>query len=115
MVVMRGGELAAAMSFALPSQKERTPVAKRYLWAVCVLWMAGCAGQAQTTKRVGDFDVERLFEVDGCTVYRFSDGGNYRYFTRCDGRSSGVTWTKSCGKNCTSSVDIQTRYSAEDK
>lgn len=88
---------------------------KRYLWVVFVLCMAGCAGQAETTKRVGDFDVERLFDVDGCTVYRFRDAGYYRYFSRCGSRSSGVTWTEGCGKNCTSSVDIQTRYSAEDQ
>lgn len=88
---------------------------RRYLWVVCVMFAAGCTGRAQTSQRVGDFTVQRLFEVDGCTVYRFSDNGSYRYFSRCGSRSSGVMWTQSCGKNCTASVDIQTSYSAEDK
>ena len=30
------------------------------------------------------FNVELLFEVDGCKVYRFWDGG-YKYFTTCNG------------------------------
>lgn len=31
------------------------------------------------------YPVRRLFEVDGCTVYRFTDADKYRYFTRCVG------------------------------
>lgn len=31
-----------------------------------------------------NFNVELLFEVDGCKVYRFWDGG-YKYFTTCNG------------------------------
>lgn len=31
-----------------------------------------------------NFNVELLFEVDGCKVYRFWDGG-YKYFTTCEG------------------------------
>lgn len=31
-----------------------------------------------------NFYVELLFEVDGCKVYRFWDGG-YKYFTTCNG------------------------------
>lgn len=51
-----------------------------------------------------EFDVELLFEVDGCKVYRFLDG-NYRYFTNCKGS---VEWTESCGKNCRRQQTIQT-------
>lgn len=31
------------------------------------------------------YNVEYLFEHDGCKVYRFSDNGNYVYFTNCKG------------------------------
>jgi len=31
-----------------------------------------------------NFNVELLFEVDGCKVYRFWDVG-YKYFTTCNG------------------------------
>jgi Domain of unknown function (DUF4884) len=48
------------------------------------------------------FQVELLFEVDGCKVYRFWDGGN-RYFTQCSGS---VQW-KTNGKSPTQ-YEIQT-------
>ena len=32
-----------------------------------------------------NYPVRRLFEVDGCAVYRFADADKYRYFTRCVG------------------------------
>jgi hypothetical protein len=48
------------------------------------------------------FHVELLFEVDGCKVYRFWDGG-YRYFTQCSGS---VQW-KTNDKNHTQ-YEIQT-------
>lgn len=41
-----------------------------------------------------DFNVEFLFEIDGCKVYRFWDYG-YKYFTTCEGS---VEW-KSKEKN----------------
>lgn len=31
------------------------------------------------------YKVEFLFEHDGCKVYRFSDYGNFVYFTNCNG------------------------------
>ena len=40
------------------------------------------SGSTPTTNP--NFRVDRLFEVDGCTVYRFYDG-TYRYFTSCQG------------------------------
>lgn len=33
-----------------------------------------------------DFKVEYLFECDGVKMYRFYDGGHYRYFTTGNGR-----------------------------
>lgn len=31
------------------------------------------------------YEVEYLFEHEGCKVYRFRDDGNYVYFTNCKG------------------------------
>lgn len=82
-----------------------------------VLALSGCTKQAEETTAagVGEFQVDRLFTVDGCTVYRFEDAGRNRYFSRCSGSSS-VTWQteEPCGKNCVSTVDheVQTGYSA---
>lgn len=58
------------------------------------------APEASATVGVG-YQVDRLFTHDGCTVYRFEDGGYKRYFTRCDGAaSSDASWSEShsCGK-----------------
>lgn len=40
------------------------------------------------------YDVELLFEVDGCKVYRFWDHG-HKYFTTCNGSVSYKTNDKS--------------------
>ena len=49
-----------------------------------------------------NYEVELLFEVDGCKVYRFWDGGN-RYFTTCNG----TVINKTTGKT-PQNLDIQT-------
>lgn len=52
------------------------------------IWMTGCSGAAleisQTTNK--DYKLEKLFEAEGCVVYRFFDG-NAVYFTTCSGRT----------------------------
>lgn len=63
-----------------------------------VITLAGCQKEAEfhQTAGTGGFNVEKLFTVEGCSVYRFKD---YRtvYYTNC----SGSTQTQqSCGKNC---------------
>lgn len=66
--------------------------------------LAGCTKQAETTVRAGvDFQVDKLFAVDGCTVYRFEDGGRPRYFTNCRGSAQ---WEESCGKGCTDAISV---------
>ncbi|HET7371857.1 MAG TPA: DUF4884 domain-containing protein [Gemmatimonadaceae bacterium] len=54
-----------------------------------------------------DIDVQQLFTHEGCTVYRFRDGG-YHYYVRC---AQGVAQTmspQSCGKNCVRDEAIST-------
>lgn len=60
-------------------------------------------GIAQTTN--SDVKVEKLFSVDGCTVYRFEDWGRYHYFSNCDGS---ISHTVNCGKNCRYEESIKT-------
>lgn len=52
------------------------------------------------------FRVEKLFDVKGCEVYRFYDGGYSRYFTLCEGS---VTSMVNCGKNCYRTDEVQTK------
>ena len=71
--------------------------------------VTGCEKPAESVAHTGaGFTVERLFTHDGCTVYRFEDGGSNRYFTRCDGiaAQSTTTWQESCGRNCTRPVEV---------
>lgn len=77
--------------------------------------LVGCmeAKQAESSSAAGiEFRVDRLFTHDGCTVYRFTDAGYNRYFTRCDGSvSSDVSWSDSyqCGKaRCTRPMNVPT-------
>ena len=51
------------------------------------------------------FNVELLFEVDGCKVYRFQDGGRSRYFSTCQGS---VSWNENHGKNNNVDMEIST-------
>jgi hypothetical protein len=64
---------------------------------------AGCVRRAETVEQVNaEYKVDTLFSKDGCTVYRFHDGG-YRYFTNCVGSTE---WRVSCGKNCTRTIEV---------
>lgn len=65
--------------------------------ATSLLALAGCGKPAESSVRAGsDFKVDKLFTVDGCTVYRFSDAGHWRYFTNCSGSTA---YTNTVGKS----------------
>lgn len=77
----------------------------KYLIIFSFLLLTACDKvQPETVQRAGvDATVEKLFTVDGCTVYRFYDSGYKRYFTNCKGS---VEWRENCGKNCSRSVEV---------
>lgn len=55
---------------------------------VLLLLFTSCSGVPITIKSPENnstYDVEYLFEYDGCKVYRFYDRGEYVYFTNCQG------------------------------
>lgn len=58
--------------------------------ALAVILLSGCAKQGKRVevKDASDesFVVEKLFEVDGISVYRFYDSGDRIYFTNRTGR-----------------------------
>lgn len=65
---------------------------------VAVSLMACKKGAMNTSKTINpEFDLELLFEHDGCKVYRFYDG-RYIYYTDCRGQASWSVTTSS-GKN----------------
>jgi hypothetical protein len=51
-----------------------------------------------------NFEVELLFEVDGCKVYRFCDAGRDVYFVNCQGSTS---WEDRRGKS-TEEIEVST-------
>lgn len=76
----------------------------KYAIILSMLLLAGCQKNPESTTHVGnDFKVQKLFEVDGCTVYRFHDDRTV-YFTKCDGVRSNTSYTESCGKGCTRTI-----------
>lgn len=47
--------------------------------------LTGCEKASEVQVQSGEFRVERLFTVDGCTAYRFRDSGRAVYYTNCQG------------------------------
>ena len=70
------------------------------LLLVCLLTACYKAPVATTGTDNAEIKVERLFDHDGCTVYRFSDGGT-RYFVKCRDGSTRTEWSERypCGKS----------------
>lgn len=66
---------------------------------LAAILLVGCEKDPESVQMVGsDFKVGKLFTVDGCTVYRFADGGRPVYFTNCPGQASS-SYTRSNGKH----------------
>lgn len=65
-----------------------------YIWLVstCLFgtaWFSSCGIERPLSQEApvnnSTYNVEYLFEHDGCKVYRFRDKGHYIYFTNCQG------------------------------
>lgn len=73
--------------------------------AAALIALTGCEKMAETSTQAGvEFKVDRLFTTDGCTVYRFADGGRSRYFTNCHGSTE---WQERTGKNSSYPQGVQ--------
>lgn len=46
--------------------------------------LTACMKEAKSANKIDNFNVELLFEKDGCKVYRFYDG-RYVYWANCEG------------------------------
>ena len=70
---------------------------KKILIIFSFLLLVSCKNEALEKKQTtnDEFNVELLFEVDGCKVYRFQDASRNRYFTNCKGS---VSWKQQEGK-----------------
>jgi len=75
-----------------------------------VAFLTACRNDALETTQTDNVEISvgKLFTKDGCTVYRFKDGGSSRYFVKCNSGQSSVEWSSSCGKGCTRQNSIPT-------
>ena len=54
---------------------------KLVILGIVATLLSSCYKESISTEKVGDFQVEFIFEKDGIKVYRFMDGGRAHYFT----------------------------------
>lgn len=75
---------------------------KKLLAAALALLALGCSrpGEVLTNTTNPEFKVERLFEHQGCQVYRFWDNRAVYYVVCSDGKAQ-AEWVEGCGKGCT--------------
>lgn len=72
---------------------------KKFALLAILSLLAACGGPAEEQKTTSlGYQVDKLFTVDGCTVYRFVDDGRYRYFSKCAHAESTTSWTERHGK-----------------
>jgi hypothetical protein len=77
---------------------------KKLLFVFLTLLFIGCEKKGtyvQSENAKADFDIEFLFECDGVKMYRFYDGGRFRYFTTGNGKMIDSTYTQRNGKSNT--------------
>lgn len=83
---------------------------KSILLIVISIYLTSCIAQRPIQKaKPGNnltYDVEYLFEYEGCKVYRFYDMGNYVYFTNCNGDVTSITADSAKTRNTNSIKNI---------
>jgi hypothetical protein len=78
---------------------------KKILLIIAISTIMACNKEPQSVEQKGTFEIEFLFEKDGCKVYRFVDAGHNVYFTDCRGKLESI-YQQSSGK-ASSEVRIQ--------
>ena len=82
---------------------------KTILLLLVILLFSACTKKPISVSNTDNIDINvgELFTHEGCTVYRFSDNGDYHYYAHCVNGSSEtiVRRHEPCGRNCTRSYD----------
>jgi hypothetical protein len=65
----------------------------------------GCVSEPLSVHATNNAEVpvEKLFTHEGCTVFRFKDGG-FHYYVRCEGNGTSAATLGGCGKGCEETV-----------
>lgn len=77
---------------------------KRFILVFLVLLFVSCSKEGTyvpSENAKDDFYIEYLFECDGVKMYRFYDGGRFRYFTTGNGKMIDSTHVQRSGKSNT--------------
>ena len=85
---------------------------KKLMIACLLLVLTSCAEpgkKVSVSDSVSDFDVEKLFDVDGISVYRFYDGTKPVYFTN----RRGEVYTEKTYTNGKSTIKERTQTLCE--
>lgn len=77
----------------------------KYILLVSLFLLGSCMKDSQQTIQHGNFEVEFLFEQDGCRMYRFFDG-QYIYWSDCSGK---VSYETSNGKTVSKMQSITSK------
>lgn len=67
---------------------------KLILVVLATILIVGCRENGtpvKTTDSENNFNVVKLFEIDGVSVYRFNDGGKSVYFTNSNGKVQSIS------------------------
>lgn len=70
-----------------------------FVLAFCLL-LWSCVEAPEETTASGNFTIEKLFEHEGCNMYRFKDGTRYIYWSDCRGKIN-ADYSTSTGKSRT--------------
>lgn len=78
--------------------------------------LIGCSKDpisSETTDN-NEITVDKLFTNDGCTIYRFTDGGKLHYYARCEKSVDTISTNyESCGKGCFRAISDNITTKAE--
>ena len=69
----------------------------KLIFIVPILFLVGCTVKPLKTNQTEnkEITIDFLFEYEGIKMYRFSDGGYYRYFTN----KGACQWSETHGKH----------------
>lgn len=77
---------------------------------LAALFLHGCSKPAVgiAVSNNSEVKVEKLFNAEGCAVFRFTDAGRFHYYANCKNSATMMeSHTEGCGKGCTRTYEQQ--------
>lgn len=82
----------------------------RYIILLFAVFAMACKATPVETKSTNnsEISVSKLFDHEGCAVYRFKDNGHLHYYVKCNNGDAQTMTTQNCGKSCSYQDNIIT-------